>query len=374
MLLSCAAAAPASPPAGSVAEAAAAVARHSDGVSLDDEPQSPRLLDDLWQALRLWSAAELSRRPADPARLAAASAKLGDGLAMKALPLGGGRWLVGGGRGFGTVFVLAPVRGGLAPAWSIDRAGAVAAGHTAPLEAWHADKAASNCERGKGTCGPLQVDDLGVLPADAQGRPRFWILATYASFAGSTVGGQFSLWSWNGTAAEPLVVQRFAYTIEQRAPVIAVDGGAIRLRGKASFDHFFGCGACEERQMEWRFGIDANGVRSEAPRSLVPELDFIDRLLGLALKAVPPPSLAAPAAARDLRALALKHRAEDADGAYYGMLTAWKLKRTGARRELCLGTDAFTRLFTLEGSAPNFRLVAAKTLPGDSCGGPGSRS
>jgi hypothetical protein len=370
----CAAAAPASDPAARVRDASAAVARHSDGFYLDDDPRSPRLVERLWQSLSDWSAAELARQPGFPQRLKAASARLGQNLAMKALPLGGGRYLVGGGRSFGTAFILVPGPRGLAGAWSIaGAAGAASRGRAAALAAWRADKAVSGCRSDQDACGPMQVDDLGLLPADSEGRPRFWILGTRVTAAGATVGGQLSLWRWNGRAAEPLVVQGFAYSIEQEAPVITVAGASIRLRGKGAFDHLVACGSCEGRPVEWRFSAGPQGVRSEGGTSLAPELDFIDRLLGLALKGVPP-SLATPGAANDLRALARTLLSDSGKEPYYGMIAAWKVTARGARRELCLGTDAFTRLFTLEGSAPPFRLAESKPLPDGACTGRGSRS
>jgi len=291
-----------------------------------------------------WSAGErvverLLDEGAAPAALKAAF--VGDKtIDVSALPLEAGVWLVTLSRfeDSADVFVAERKAGGYAITWRLGDAEAGAVGDLKPLRAWTVAAAQDDCRKHLpdadwADCGPI-APEIGALPSGSGGRPRFWLLGTYAQEAGETESAQLSLWRWDGKAASPLLARTFQFKIdEDEGPTVV--GRVVRLPVKDDFKTMLSCGACSGRQRIWRFGLTAEGVRDLGERSVTPELDLADQLFDRAAHHRALADLASPTAAK---AIAAHLSVIDPKSQWpMGTLEEWLLSRD--RRRLCLATD-----------------------------------
>jgi hypothetical protein len=342
-----------------------ALDKHQDGFWLDARPSSVALLDHWYAALRGWTAAELETGRA--ATLTADATRLDKSLAVEAWRLPAGAWLVAAGNGsFGTVFALAPRNGHLTAAWSL---GAPQRSGFPSLAAWRADHSRPLC-KAEERCGPLGAW-VRMLPAEADGSARFLVFGTYTFPLGATVGGQLSVWRWRASGAEPLLVKVFSYMIEDTA-LLPIEGGVIRLRVKDQWQHLFACGGCSGRQVEWRWRLLPRGIAPVGSRSLVREVDLVDRLIGRVAAKRRTADLASPSAAGAVRRLI----DENGDpgpvrGPVGGMLNGWTRRTAGSRTLVCLSADAIgTATYELERRGGRLRVVRVLPRRGanDGCG------
>jgi hypothetical protein len=259
---------------------------------------------------------------------------------VNAAQLGAGVWLVTLSRfeDSADVFVAERRPAGYATVWRLGDFVAGADGDLRPLRAWAAAAAADACRQHLpdadwADCGPI-APQVGRLPNSARGRPRFWLLGTYAQEAGETESAQLSLWRWDGKAASPLLVRTFQFRIEEDGGPIVV-GNILRLSVKDDFETMLSCGACSGRQRVWRFRLTAEGAQDLGERSLTPELDLADDVFDRAAHHRPLASLADPSVARTIAA-----RLADIETQSkwpMGTLEEWLLSQD--RRSLCLATD-----------------------------------
>jgi hypothetical protein len=354
----------------SVRTAWAALDKHQDGFWLDNQPSSVALLDHWYAALRRWTAAELETGRS--ATLTADATRLDKALAVNALPLPGGGWLVAAGNGsFGTVFALAPRNGHLTAAWTL---GGTQRSRFPSLAAWRADHARPLC-KGEERCGPLGAS-VRMLPAEADGSARFLVVGTYTFPLGATVGGQLSVWRWRPSGAEPLLVKVFSYMIEDPT-LLPIENRVIRLRVKDQWRHLFACGGCSGRQVEWRWRLTPHGIEPLGSRSLVKEVDLVDALIGRVARKQGTADLASPAAAAAVRRL-LKENGDPGpiSEPVGGMVNGWTRRTAGSRTLLCLSADDIgTATFELERRGGRLRVVRVVPRHGanDGCG-KGARS
>ncbi|HEV2816806.1 MAG TPA: hypothetical protein VGW40_06250 [Allosphingosinicella sp.] len=353
-----------------VREAAAAALRGDDGGFLAG-PEMPALVERWWVALRRWTGARFDWLGPGAARTLTADVhRLDAELDVVAVPLGRSAFLVSAGKwGFGTLFVLGGAGGRHRTLWSAPGAAPLDRAFRS-LESWAPDATVGHCP-GRPQCNPLGLGHIGLLPPGAGGRPRFYVQATYRSEMGATVGGQLSIWEWDGAAAHPLMVRDFAYMADQRRPVLVVDGAALTLHVKGDFGHFYACGSCEGRQMKWRFRAGPGGIADLGRESLTPELDFVDALIERMSRGRDTADLSDPAPAAALRRIVLA--TQSSLGWNLGMISGWRASGPASRRRLCLGTDeGGDILLTIARGPAGPRLLDLRPLAPQTCSGAGA--
>ncbi|HTQ13034.1 MAG TPA: hypothetical protein VMH86_04090 [Rhizomicrobium sp.] len=359
------------------ADARRALDAHSDGFYLDDTAEGREALAHRWEAGAAWAAAELD---ADPALTQdeAATAALNVDQDLTLLRLDADTWLLGMGQtegSYGAFAILSRASGRFRPAWTMWRDGAADARFPL-LRAWSVNGARNGCRADSGEgheaeCGPLYAR-FGLLAPDAAGHERFYADAAYVQEMGATVGGQMSVWRWDGTGATPLVVDFYEFMLDQPVTV-RPDGASLKVREKEEFRTFSSCGGCMGRQVDHIYAVTPDGLRDLGRVSVTPELDAIDAAFDRLHRNLPVDELAAPRAARVMESI-LRNTSEpgDSPGDFpLGMLTG-DLMRRGARgaTELCFSADSTdTYVFTLHGRAGRSFIAAVRRDPSGKCPG-----
>jgi hypothetical protein len=324
---------------------------------IDDDPKSPELLAQQWFLASQWVIAWLNEYPATSSE-AVKEALIGltQANAPEYLELGEGTFLVVAPGPIGNVFMVAKSDGRYRLAWSIAQPQEAHGEQAEILAAWRPENARHG-HRGPyfaatGSAGSV-IPRLGKLPSDAKGRPRFYIDGTYAQSAGGTVGGQTSVWLWDGKTAKPQVVHAYAFVIDQSVGT-HVEGDLLKVQQKKFFRTFFSCGICEERQTDWIVRVTPEGVEDLGEKSLVPELDVADELFYRVIHHDSPAAVAASSAVKAAEKIVRKARAGHSAKEWtsfptLGMMGRWKVREGANGKILCLSLDdAGTNLFTLK--------------------------
>ncbi len=348
--------------------AKAVFSAHSDGFLTDDSPAALVSIQQMWSAI---AAVIIERRTRDPKLSAAAldhelclltaEPMPPEAVAMTAeeqcqppynqrsivLDLGQGLLLVAPFTGeIGTVFLIGPRDGKLAVLWSIADAAPQPHDPHDLVGAWKPDRAGMACrDKGSshkpGACGPLYAA-LGLLPPDSNKNPRFYIDAGYSQQMGATIGQQTSIWIWKQNHADLLWSDWYDFMIEQSRGT-AFSNGILSVVSKSSFRSFFGCGSCEERQMEHDVLIEPTRIRDLGTHSLVPELDLIDTLFWRVAHGQSTTAIASPKIAAMLRPQLIDTRRQSAkiDPNFFstGMLGSTVITHTTAGAEICFEAD-----------------------------------
>jgi hypothetical protein len=251
----------------------------------------------------------------------------------------------------GNVFLVEQRDGHFAIVWDIRNADPA---KFPILKAWRTDQDNGVCRVREdawiGLCGPLYAGQIHLLPNDGQSRLRFVIEATYAQAAETTVGGQLSVWSLDGTTPRLQWAKKYAYNFEDIA--WKRNGDLLTIRAADWWRTFVTCGTCIGRQMDWRLRIRPDGVDDLGMKPVVPELDAVDELFFRAWKHLPLDDLASP----KVQAVAVRITTEaavgqeamekeyklppDNDFLYLGML--WGTPKAAVEREgrqVCFATD-----------------------------------
>jgi hypothetical protein len=357
--------------------AAMAAALRGDRNGFQAGPAMPALIDVWRTTLHHWIEARFDRfGHAAPRGLTALGHRLDRDLNLAAVPLGGPAFLIAADKwGFGTIFAIRREQGLYRTIWSAP--GAAPGGKEfESLQSWASGASIGRCAADS-HCLPLSADRIGTLPPGENGRPRFYGQATYRSEIGFTVGGQLSIWECDGSLARPLLVRNFGYMLAQSAPVLTVNGATLTLHIKGEFAHFYACGQCEGRQMLWRFRAAPRRIVDLGQQSLLPEVDFVDRVIDRLLHGQNVGSLSDRAPAEFLRrAIAGNGEPAEAgsgDPTYLGMVMGWRVRGPSGRRKLCLSIDGFAGQFTMLRSAGRYRLVGARAIQAqEPCRGAGS--
>lgn len=151
---------------------------------------------------------------------------------------------------FGTVFLIGPRNGHLVTLWSIDRSPRSPKDPHNLIGAWRLEREGQACreqnERDRwGYCGPL-YSSPGLLPPDAQKRPRFYLDAGYAQPIGATIAAQTSIWTWDGRQALLQWVDLHVSVVDD-TPGASFQNGIFTVTAKTEFGSFFNCGSCNYR-------------------------------------------------------------------------------------------------------------------------------
>ncbi|HEV8239467.1 MAG TPA: hypothetical protein VGS57_08880 [Thermoanaerobaculia bacterium] len=270
----------------------AALAPHFDDFKIDDDRRAVDWLDRLWTLTGDWAARWLEAHPgATAGALATAVSTLEPELSADVLPLGDG-FLVATRRGeLGNVVLVAPERHGYRAVWNVKDV----------LRSWSAAGARARCvddeNEDDDDCGGW-MPALGALPADGSGRARFFVDATAGQYAGSTVGAELTIWTWDGTRAALALRHAYSYALDDDAGTAThLDGDELVLREKRAFRAFFGSGGSPHRRVETRIHLTPTDISEPESQSLDPELDTLDELFVRLVRGEPTDELATPEAA-----------------------------------------------------------------------------
>lgn len=291
-------AAAAAPPAAGSARAVRVAARevlrriNPIGTALEDRAGSTARLTVLWRVTRRWAAARLAagasvRQIEREARRDFSSRSLG----VSGMRLDPNSVVFSAGiDDLGTFFILRrTAAGGYVTALDIGNPASWRAPH-APIQLMDWVTHSSR---------PLSARLLR-LPAAANGDRRFAVVGTFAQAAGATQGFQVSVWRWNGRSARPLAALNLAQMADEPL-VVRVGRRRLILHAKTAFHSFWSCGGCVGRQVAITIGLERNGARLGAARSLAPALDLADAFDGRAFRCRPVGPLVAPDALARLR-------------------------------------------------------------------------
>jgi hypothetical protein len=352
-----AAAAPPAPDARATAfrQADAELGRHIENeIWLDRDAGSPARLERQWRTAIDWLLDWLDHHEnASTTDITAALKTLRPDAQPSVLALGVHTYLIAGPGPFDTVFIADQVAGHYRLSWHI--AHLAPSSHARILRAWQAQH-----QHGRRMEGPMYAQ-LGSLPPDANGMPRFYIDATYAELPTAMFSAQVSVWRWNGHTAVPLLAHQYGYLPDQPSRT-RVQGQQLIVGEKRYFAVLFACSACLERQTDWRVELTAHGVRRLGSQSLTPELDAADALLASTLHRRPLGNLASRAALTGAQAMiaeALESLGETNKpfSAALGMLAEWSVVTVPGGKRLCLTTDnASARYFWMSEVAGGYRI------------------
>lgn len=317
---------------------------------IDDGAESPRLLARQWTLAGEWLAAWLEAHPSAAitditAALRTLSNNKGDP-EPACFKLSEGAFLVSAPNSIGNVFILSNADGRYKLAWSTAGVQLAIGKQAEILAAWRPINARQD---GRGPYPPASghagsvMPRLGLLPRDAKGDPRFYIDGTYAQSAGGTVGGQISLWLWNGKTARPLIARNYSFMLDQKV-VTRLEGDVVKVQEKKLFHTFLSCGACEGRQTDWIVRVTPGGVEDLGEKSLVPELDTVDELFYRLIRHQPAGSIASASvisyAQQLIRDAQKKHsRKEWNEFPLLGMIDGWTVQNEKDGKVLCLNID-----------------------------------
>jgi len=337
---------------------------------IDDDPESPKLLARQWSLIGEWVAAWLeAHSAAGPGSVKTALHELlGQKREQECEELSEGTFLVNPAIPIGNVFIVSKSDGHYHLAWSISQVQRANGEQAKILAAWRPEHAL-NGGRGpyweaSGSAGSVS-GQIGKLPSDGSGHPRFYIDGVYAQSAGLTVGAQISVWSWDGVMARPLTARDYTVMIDQ-AVGTRVEGDLLKVQQKKFFRTFYSCGSCEERQTDWIVRLTPEGIQDLGEKSAVPELDVVDELFYRTIHHKPAAGLAAPSVLTIAQQIIGEARAETSVKGWkefptLGMIMGWKIHDDTRDKVLCLSLlDVGTNLFTIKPVGGRFFIADLK--------------
>ena len=343
---------------------------------IDDQPGSSALLAKQWTLTGQWLAAWLNAHPnagAEEAKIALRNLAGADTPDPDCLKLSDGVFLASAPNALGNVFIVARSLGQYRLAWSIAEKQQAQGKMAETVAAWQPQNAR---EGGRGPYWAASGDAgtvapaLGILPANSRSEPRFYVNGIYNQMAGGTVGAQITLWLWDGTAARPLLARQYTLMIDQEQGV-RVEGDLLKVEEKKFFRTFFSCGDCEERQTEWRARITPTGIVDLGEKSLVPELDLVDKFFYRIIHHQTTGDIASPSAHK--RAVEILQQARTAFGQEdwnkfptLGMMGSWIVDKKAKEKTLCFEADAAgANLFILKSANGKMMITQIRKAEGN---------
>ncbi len=311
------------------------VSAHFDGFSVDGDPDATSALDREWSLLSEWVAQLLNTsKHAGAKEIKSAIHSLDPDLGSEAIELDHHTYVVAArDNEFGTVWLVSREANTGRVAWSI-KDYAAEQSQAGNISNWSAKNASWNHGR---RSGPLYAT-LGKLPSDANGNPRFYIDGTYAQWGGGTLGGQLSIWEWNGSNVNLLMAKEYLYYLD--GGEISLHGELLQIHTKETFKTFFSCEECGEPDAEWTIRVSRQGVDDLGSRRLVPELDLVDELFARLENNASIADIAAPDVVTSPSVDAIREQLVSDPGQFSaGMLDGWKIKRIGSDSRLCVSLD-----------------------------------
>jgi hypothetical protein len=329
-------------------DAAANLAKHSDGFSLDESPDAVPALNALWVAMQAWAVDYLNRHPkATPHDVEADAPIIDPDNSFKAASISPGlygisvRYLQ-----IGNVFLVGQHNSGNAVLWDIRNSEPP---HT--LIGWNT-KAARPCSKCRAAYG-----EIHPLPADNAGNSRFYVDGGYAQEAGAAYGKLLSIWVWNGKTAQAALRKDYAVTADDEELFYA--GNLIKITVKDEYRMMFSCGACSGRQLHWTIRIGRDRVDDLGLKPDIPEMDTVDEVFFRLWKSKPATSLAAPPVLAKMKAIVDHARKLDQKNPDLGLLTMTTVEQRKGSSILTVSInneDALQMRFTVERKNGGFYL------------------
>jgi hypothetical protein len=324
-------------------EAKKSLAVHSPyGQFLDHDPAAVQVLDRVWTLIAEWTACFLEGHPTIRSQdLAAALKGMDPDLVATAVSLSDGAFAVAASESeIGTVFVVKRTGSRTRVLWTIRDA--VRAGTGAADQAQLACWAADNARVEPGACGPL-FGAVVSLPADRHGNLRFYVGATFAG-NGLSVGGQLSIWDWNGQEARLIFIKPYAYNIDTPGGIRFSDG-VLLVDTKEYMRHFGSYGPSPDPRGRWTIRITPDGIEDQGTRLDEPIFQVIDELLERVADGGNVSDLASASVGAQLEPLV-----QTRDGRrelYLGLVFRWKRRATKGGKLFTLETDDGNLDFTI---------------------------
>jgi hypothetical protein len=337
---------------------------------IDDKAEHLKALDDMWTATEGWMVDYLNAHPrvtaeklrtvflnADPGYQPLPAAGHLVYVAQHAAPDGVIRLapdLFGfeSGGSFGNVFLVAKRDDRFQVVWDIRSLSAGEVSKFPVLTSWSASHARESCRANddvRDQCGPIG-GAFKLLPPDTDGHTRFYLDATYTTMMGETVGGQISIWSWDGNAATPLLARSYTYDLEDVS--VTLSHGLLKVRAKEEYQSYYSCGACLGRRMDWTIRIEPDRVVDLGMKPLNPELDTVDALFRRVEKHEAADDLASPRAVSKLANIIAPMWDDAAQPPEFdlGIIDYSSVDRTHGRAVACISVDEIDNglSFTLE--------------------------
>lgn len=255
----------------------------------------------------------------------------------------------------GTVLVIGRQGGQFAQLWTLAAASVTRQQDPKDLiGAWLPDRTGIVCRNGgsphnPGSCGPL-YSELGLLPPDAEGRPRFYIDAGYEQLMGATIGKQTSIWRWDGDHAELLWINFYDFMIDQAAgTTFDNDKGTLHIGEKSEFKTMSSCGSCIDRPLDHSVLVTKSGIEDLGVRSFAPELDRVDDLFDRLQTRRSTIGIAAPQVISFLKrgVVQAERNSKKIDPKWFsvGMIGSSSVKLTGSGATVCLEPDELGTLY-----------------------------
>jgi hypothetical protein len=254
--------------------------------------------------------------------------------------------------------------------WRIDHAAEQAKDARGYLQAWQSARAADACRDREpkgtyGTCGPLNAN-IGALPNEASGAPRFYIYASYSKDMGALFLDQTSIWRWDGDHAELRWINAYNLSADGEESDISYRDGELSILEKRFPRTFSSCNSCFEPTTLHRLSIKPNSIEDLGKTSRAPELDLIDELFWRIAHNQPTSSIATPQVVTTLRQPILEAKANwekiDPKTFYIGMLGDWSVVPTLDGSKVCFTADELGRFtFTLHKDPHSHSLITAVT-------------
>jgi hypothetical protein len=359
------------------ATASARLEKHLDHDQwIDADPKSPELLARQWSLAGEWVAAWLNAHPhAGAEGVKAAITELAPSFTPQFLVLNATTFLVVSPSPIGNVFIVSKFGDGYRVAWSTAQVQEAIGESAETLAAWRPEHALLG-GRGpywaaSGSAGPV-IPQLVILPSDAKGHARFYIDGMYQQGAGGTVGGQISLWVWDGSTARPQITREYTLMIDQKVGT-RMEGDLLKVQQKKFFRTLASCGDCEERQTDWIVRITPDGMKELGEKSLVPELDAVDELFFRVINGKSASDIAAPAAIEAAKGIVDSERADESEKDWkefpnLGMIDGWSVTKNKDGEVLCLALfDVGANTFKLRPAGDNFFIADITKTNGWSC-------
>ena len=316
------------------------------GQFLDDDPAAVQVLDRVWTLIAEWTACFVEGHPTIRSQgLVAALKGMDPDLVASAVNLSDGAFAVAASESeIGTVFVVKRTGSRTRVLWTIrDAVRRVAgAGDQAQLACWAAANAARGAKVEPSRCGPLFGAVVG-LPADRHGNLRFYVGATFAG-NGLSVGGQLSIWDWNGQEARVLFIKPYAYNIDTPGGIRFSDG-VLLVHTKEYMRNFSTYGPSPDPRGRWTIRITPDGIEDQGTRLDEPIFRVIDELLQRVADGGKVSDLASASVGAQFEPLV-----QTRDGRrnlYLGPVFRWKRRAIKGGELFTLETDAGNLNFTI---------------------------
>jgi len=342
---------------------------------IDDDPDSRTLLSRQWSLAAEWAAAWLNDHPHQGADgVKAALAALDPQSTPDVLVLAPSTFLAISPTAIGNVFIVSKSNGGkYHVAWNIASLQSADVKSAQEIAAWQPENARDG-DFSSGLIGSMMPFTLGILPSDAKGRPRFFIVADYAQTGGGTLAEEVSVWTWDGTTAILRLARSYLVGMEQGVGV-RVEDDLLKIQKRQDFHTFYSCSSCKQRQVDWIVRVAPDSVKDVGEEAVDPELDTIDELFYRLINNKPAYDIANPQSIKAASAIVEGTRSSETPEEWkkfssLGMLMSWSITGSARDKVVCLdidgvNTDPGTMVFTLKQKSDGFYITRVKSTGTD---------